>query len=138
MVSRSRRDGKRPASRGATYTKSGKRVTKLSLARSQASGKPITRLRTATGKPIPARDVKYHIAAVNTGKPVAVLRRLGEYNIANLNSLPINDQEKFLNTIQKYPDGIPKDIPDPFEGVSRGVSWRLYYSTRGGIRYRGR
>jgi hypothetical protein len=41
-----------------------------------------------------------------------------------------------LRVTQAYPNRVPADVPDPFAGPRRSSSWRLYYSTRAGMRPR--
>jgi hypothetical protein len=45
-------------------------------------------------------------------------------------------QEQLLRVTEAYPSGVPADAPDPFTGPQRSPSWRLYYSTRAGMRPR--
>ena len=50
--------------------------------------------------------------------------------------LPITTQDRLLTVRRDYPERVPKDLPDPFVGPKRSNIWRLYYSTRNGIRPR--
>jgi hypothetical protein len=54
------------------------------------------------------------------------------------NALSITEQDRFRAAVQRYPEHVPPSDPDPFDGrpFFRGSLWRLYYSTRGGIRRR--
>lgn len=63
--------------------------------------------------------------------------QLSERDRAVFNTLPIKEQDRFRAAVERYPEHVPPSDPDPFEGrASRGSSWRLYYSTRAGIRRR--
>jgi hypothetical protein len=50
--------------------------------------------------------------------------------------LSIAEQDLLRQAMQQYPSGIPRDVPDPFARPRRSATWRLYYSTRAGIRLR--
>lgn len=49
-------------------------------------------------------------------------------------SFPITRQDRLIQVNREYPDSVPKDIPDPFEGPQREALWRLSHATRAGIR----
>jgi hypothetical protein len=61
---------------------------------------------------------------------------LSENDLNSFDQLSITQQERMLEIVQVFPDYIPTDIPDPFIGPNRSSGWRLYYSTRAGIRLR--
>jgi hypothetical protein len=63
---------------------------------------------------------------------------LSERDRAVFNTLPIKEQNRFRAAVQRFPEHVPPSDPDPFEGRPsyRGSLWRLYYSTRAGIRRR--
>jgi hypothetical protein len=61
---------------------------------------------------------------------------LNERDRRTFDSWSIAKQEQFLRVTQAFPDRVPADIPDPFAGPQRSPSWRLYYSTRAGMRPR--
>jgi hypothetical protein len=50
--------------------------------------------------------------------------------------LPITWQDQELKVDREFPDGVPRDQPDPFTGPHRDSLWRLSYATRAGIRLR--
>jgi hypothetical protein len=60
--------------------------------------------------------------------------KLNEGDRRVFDRLRIASQEQYIEAMRKYPDGIPKDIPDPFAGPQREPLWRLNYATRAGIR----
>lgn len=62
--------------RGAVFTKRGKRVTKLSLARARQAGKEIRELRTAKRAPIRGKRLEQRIEQVVSGRPRAPGRPL--------------------------------------------------------------
>jgi hypothetical protein len=126
-----------PAPRGAVYTKGGKRVTKLSLARSRAAGIPVTELRTARGNPIRGKALTRRIAEIEKlpSKRAAFRISLSGYNLKHVKSLPLKEQDIFKEIFQKYPEEVPKNISDPFAGSKRGSLWRLYYSSRDALRH---
>ncbi len=62
--------------------------------------------------------------------------KLSEHDRRTFKSLSIMQQEQFLRVTEAYPDRVPADVPDPFPGPQRSPSWRLYYSTRAGMRPR--
>ena len=62
--------------------------------------------------------------------------RLSERERAVFDRLSITQQEQILRVTRAFPDRVPPDFPDPFAGPQRSPSWRLYYSTRAGIRLR--
>jgi hypothetical protein len=62
--------------------------------------------------------------------------KLNEHDRRNFDSWSIAQQEQFLRVTEAYPNRVPADVPDPFPGPRRSLSWRLYYSTRAGMRPR--
>jgi hypothetical protein len=62
--------------------------------------------------------------------------KLNEHDRREFNSRSIAQQQQFLRVTEAYPDRVPPDVPDPFGGARRNPSWRLYYSTRAGMRPR--
>jgi hypothetical protein len=62
--------------------------------------------------------------------------KLNEHDRSIFDRLSIADQNLTLEMARVYPDGIPRDLPDPFYGPHRETLWRLSYSTRAGIRLR--
>lgn len=64
--------------------------------------------------------------------------KLNERDRAVFNALPIKEQDRFRAAAERYPEHVPPSDPDPFVGRPsyRGSLWRLYYSTRAGIRRR--
>jgi hypothetical protein len=64
--------------------------------------------------------------------------QLSERDRAEFSALPITQQDRFRAAVQRFPEHVPPSDPDPFEGRPsyRGSLWRLYYSTRAGIRRR--
>jgi hypothetical protein len=62
--------------------------------------------------------------------------KLNEHDRRNFDSWSIAKQEQFLRVTEAYPNRVPADAPDPFAGPRRSLSWRLYYSTRAGMRPR--
>jgi hypothetical protein len=59
---------------------------------------------------------------------------LNESDRAAFGRMSITQQQRLLKIQREYPESIPKDLPDPFDGPHRSVLWRLSYSTRAGIR----
>jgi len=62
--------------------------------------------------------------------------KLNEPDRVSFSQMPITQQERLLKILREFPEGVPKDLPDPFEGPQRNVLWPLSYSTRAGIRLR--
>jgi len=64
--------------------------------------------------------------------------QLSERDRVVFNTLPIKEQDRFRSAVQRFPEHVTPSDPDPFEGRPsyRGSLWRLYYSTRAGIRRR--
>ena len=62
--------------------------------------------------------------------------KLSEPDRVSFSQMPITRQERLMKIQREYPESVPKDLPDPFEGPQRSVLWRLSYSTRAGIRLR--
>jgi hypothetical protein len=62
--------------------------------------------------------------------------KLNERDRTNFDRWSIAQQEQVLRVREKYPNNVPADVPDPFPGPQRSPSWRLYYSTRAGMRPR--
>jgi hypothetical protein len=60
--------------------------------------------------------------------------KLSEPDRVSFSQMPITRQERLMKIQREYPESVPKDLPDPFEGPQRSVLWRLSYSTRAGIR----
>jgi hypothetical protein len=61
---------------------------------------------------------------------------LNESDRAAFGRMSITQQQRLLKIQREYPESVPQDLPDPFEGPQRNVLWRLSYSTRAGIRLR--
>jgi hypothetical protein len=59
---------------------------------------------------------------------------LNDIDRSSFDRLSIKRQRLVLAVTRKYPDSVPKDLPDPFAGPKREALWRLSYSTRAGIR----
>jgi hypothetical protein len=57
-----------------------------------------------------------------------------EKDRSTFDRLSIAQQEQISRVTRRFPDRVPSDFPDPFPGPNRSSSWRLYYSTRAGIR----
>jgi hypothetical protein len=64
--------------------------------------------------------------------------KLNDLDRSSFDRLSIKQQRRLLEVTRVYPDSIPQDLPDPFVGPNREILWRLSYSTRAGIRLRGR
>jgi hypothetical protein len=62
--------------------------------------------------------------------------KLNEHDRQTFGSCSIAKQVQLLRVTEAYPNRVPADVPDPFVGPQRSVSWRLYYSTRAGMRPR--
>ena len=62
--------------------------------------------------------------------------KLNESDRVAFGRMPITRQERLLKIIREYPESVPKDLPDPFDGPQRDLLWRLSYSTRAGVRLR--
>ena len=62
--------------------------------------------------------------------------KLSEPDRVSFSQMPIIRQERLMKVQREYPESVPEDLPDPFEGPQRSVLWRLSYSTRAGIRLR--
>jgi hypothetical protein len=62
--------------------------------------------------------------------------QLNENDLRSFDRMSIAQQERMLQVTRIFPEHVPPDIPDPFIGSQRSSSWRLYYSTRAGIRLR--
>jgi hypothetical protein len=62
--------------------------------------------------------------------------QLNQNDLNSFDRLSIAQQQRMLEIARVFPDYVPADIPDPFTGSQRGASWRLYYSSRAGIRLR--
>jgi hypothetical protein len=60
--------------------------------------------------------------------------KLNEHDRAAFNRMSIARQERLMKIDREYPENVPKDLPDPFDGPQRNLMWRLSYSTRAGIR----
>ena len=57
---------------------------------------------------------------------------------ASFDRLLIAGQQRLLAVTHEYPHSFPRDLPDPFPGPKRELSWRLFYATRAGIRLHSR
>jgi hypothetical protein len=60
--------------------------------------------------------------------------KLNEGDRVAFGRMPITRQERLMRINREFPESVPKDLPDPFEGPQRDVLWRLNYATRAGIR----
>jgi hypothetical protein len=63
----------------------------------------------------------------------ALLSEQGRKDFARL---PISEQRRVVAAEQRFPNGIPAEVPDPFVGPSRERLWGLFYATRAGFRQR--
>jgi hypothetical protein len=50
--------------------------------------------------------------------------------------LPIYEQQRIVAVEQRFPGGIPPEVPDPFVGRNRERMWGLFYAARSGYRQR--
>jgi hypothetical protein len=62
--------------------------------------------------------------------------QLNENDLRSFDRMSIVQQDLMLEVTRIFPDHVPPDIPDPFTGSQRSAGWRLYYSSRAGIRLR--
>lgn len=62
--------------------------------------------------------------------------KLNDRDRAIFDRLPITQQDRLMTVMRRYPDTIPRDVPDPFVGPQRANLYRLSYATRAGIRLR--
>jgi hypothetical protein len=83
-----------------------------------------------------AASARRGIRAIETRRVFREL--LSDRDRSVFDALPINEQDRFRAAVQRFPEHVPPSDPDPFGGRPsyRGSLWRLYYSTRGGIRRR--
>jgi hypothetical protein len=131
-VRSSRRNPYRPGS--AQYA----RLRKATLKRRAA----LARANAARAKtPETRRRAKQRVSAAQRALKAIERRedyrsKLNERDRSFFDRRSIRQQEQILTVIQAFPDGVPADIPDPFPGPQRSPSWRLYYSTRAGMRPR--
>jgi hypothetical protein len=61
---------------------------------------------------------------------------LSDRDRAEFNALSLKEQDRLRTVTERYPEHVPPEEPDPFPSPHRGSLWRLYYSTRAGIRRR--
>jgi hypothetical protein len=61
---------------------------------------------------------------------------LSDRDRAEFNALSLTEQDRLRTVLERYPEHVSPEEPDPFPSRHRGSSWRLYYSTRAGIRRR--
>ena len=107
-----------------------KRRAALAAATAGRAKTPITRRRARQ------RASAAHRALREIEQRAEFRSRLNERERSDFDRLSIWQQEQMLQWAGAFPDHVPADIPDPFAGPKRSVSWRLYYSTRAGIRLR--
>ena len=92
-------------------------------------------------RPEARRQAKQQISAAQRELKIIETReefraKLDERGRSTFNRLPISQQTRLIKVNREYPESVPRDIPDPFIGSQREPVWRLYYSTRAGIRLR--
>jgi hypothetical protein len=63
-------------------------------------------------------------------------KQLSERDRIEFNTMSLKEQDRLRTVVERYPEHVSPEEPDPFAGRHRGSSWRLYYSTRAGIRRR--
>ena len=104
----------------------------LAEARAERAKKPETRQRAQRQ----AANARRGLRQIETRAEFR--NQLSERDRAVFNTLPIKEQNRFRAAVERYPEHVPPSDPDPFEGRPsyRGSLWRLYYSTRAGIRRR--
>jgi hypothetical protein len=107
-----------------------KRKSALAQATAARSKRPETR-RRAKQRTAAARRA---LRAIETREEFR--SKLNESDRVSFSQMPITQQERLLKILREFPEGVPKDLPDPFEGPQRNVLWPLSYSTRAGIRLR--
>jgi hypothetical protein len=114
------------------------RVRKVALKRKSALAQATaSRAKTPeTGRRAKQRAMAAHRAlrAIETREEFRL--KLNEPDRVVFSQMPITRQERLLKIQREYPESVPKDLPDPFDGPQRDLLWRLSYSTRAGIRLR--
>jgi hypothetical protein len=105
-----------------------KRKATLAKANVARAKKPETR-RRAKQRAVAAQRA---LRAVETREEFR--SKLNEPDRIVFNKMSIARQERLMKITREYPESVPKDLPDPFDGLQRNVLWRLNYSTRAGIR----
>jgi hypothetical protein len=129
-----RRNPYRPGTRSyATFRQSElNRRRALAEATAARAKKPEARHRAQRRASAARRDIRQIEARTE------VRAALNDRDRAVFNALSITEQDRFRAAVQRYPEQVPPSEPDPFDGRPslRGSLWRLYYSTRGGIRRR--
>ena len=118
----------------ASYARSRKGALKRKSALAQA-----TAARSKT--PETGRRAKQRTAAAQRALRAIETReefrsKLSEPDRVSFSQMPITRQERLMKIQQEYPESVPKDLPDPFDGPHRNTLWRLSHSTRAGIRLR--
>jgi hypothetical protein len=58
--------------------------------------------------------------------------RLGARAWSDFNRLPTRQQQEVVDAAERWPNGVPWDQPDPFEGPHRNISWRALYGANNG------
>jgi hypothetical protein len=61
---------------------------------------------------------------------------LSDRDRSEFNALTLKEQDRLRTVLERYPEHVPPEEPEPFPSRHRGASWRLYYATRAGIRRR--
>jgi hypothetical protein len=107
-----------------------KRRVPLAQANAARAKTPETRRRTKQGASAALRALR----SIETREEFR--SKLDEQDRIAFGRMPITLQERLMKIQREYPESVPKDLPDPFEGSQRNVLWRLNYSTRAGIRLR--
>src|ERR1700691_4276080 len=51
--------------------------------------------------------------------------KLSEPDRVSFSQMPITRQERLMKIQREYPESVPKDLPDPFDGPHRNTLWRL-------------
>lgn len=118
----------------ASYARLRKAILKREAALAQANA---TRAKTPQTRRRARRRVSAARRALRAIEKRGDFRsKLNEQDRHTFKSLSITQQDQFLRVTEAYPDRVPADVPDPFPGPQHSPTWRLYYSTRAGMRPR--
>jgi hypothetical protein len=127
-----RRSPYRPGTASYARAREAQLRRRAALARATAG-----RAKTAEGR----RRAQQRAAAAQRGLRAIEARQefrsqLRERDRTEFNGLSLSGQDRLRRMLQDFPEGVPRDMPDPFAGAKRNAAWRLYYATRAGIRQR--
>ena len=116
--------GRNPYRSGtASYARFRKAALKRKSALAQATAARSKRPETGQRAKQRATAAQRALRAIETREEFR--SKLSEPDRVSFSQMPITRQERLMKIQREYPESVPKDLPDPFDGPHRNTLWRL-------------